>query len=64
VVILLKFIYVFNEEVQKELEEKGFKNLGETTINGQKAKIYENIKTEYLSKYTKNELILMNRLFF
>jgi Fe-S cluster biosynthesis and repair protein YggX len=60
----LKFIYVFNEEVQKELELKGFKNIGKTTINGKEAKIYENIKTEYLSKYTKDQLILMNRLLF
>jgi hypothetical protein len=60
----LKFIYVFNKEVQKELEEKGFKNLGETTINGQKAKIYMNSKDIFINKYQKNELLLSNRLFF
>jgi hypothetical protein len=60
----LKFIYVFNVEVQRELEEKGFKKLGEATINGQKAKIYANEKDKFLNKYQKNELLLSNRLFF
>ena len=60
----MKFIYCLNETVARDLESLGLKKIGETQINGQTAQIYENSKDVYLSKYTKNEIVLMNRLLF
>jgi hypothetical protein len=60
----LRFIYVFNIEVAKYLEEKGLKKLNEVTIDGKKAFCFENRKDVYLGRYEKNELLLTNKLFF
>jgi len=60
----MKFIYSMNLEVSQSLIDKGLKKIGETTINGEKADIFQNDKNIYLGKYEKNTLILMNRLLF
>jgi hypothetical protein len=60
----VKFIYVFNEQVQEEFIKKGLIVLGETTINGIKAKIFQNSKTVFLNQYEKNEVLLSNKLVF
>jgi len=60
----MKFIYSMNLEVSQSLIDKGLKKIGEATINGEKADIFQNDKNIYLGKYEKNTLILMNRLLF
>jgi hypothetical protein len=60
----MKFIYVFNKQVQEEFIKKGLVVLGETTINGEIAKIFQNSKNIYLSHYEKNEVLLSNKLLF
>ena len=63
----MKFIYVFSEEVAKDMESSGFKRLegnSEVIIDGKKAIVFCNNKESYLNKYQKQYVLLSNRLFF
>ena len=63
----MKFIYVFSEDVAKDMELSGFKRLeenNEVNIDGQKAIVFINNKESYLNKYQKQFVLLSNKLFF
>lgn len=63
----MKFIYVFSEDVAKDMELSGFKKLeenNEVSIDGKKAIVFINNKESYLNKYQKQYILLSNKLFF
>jgi phosphoenolpyruvate-protein kinase (PTS system EI component) len=63
----MKFIYVFSEDVAKDMELSGFKKLeenNEVIIDGKKAIVFVNNKESYLNKYQKQYVLLSNKLFF
>lgn len=60
----MKFIYCLNKEVAEDLEKSGLKKLGEASINGKDAVIFQNSKEIYINRYAKNTLFLSNQLFF
>jgi len=63
----MKFIYVFSQDVAKDMENSGFKKLeenNEVIIDGKKAIIFINNKESYLNKYQKQYILLSNKLFF
>jgi len=63
----MKFIYVFSDDVAKDMEISGFKKLeenNEVNIDGKKAIVFLNNKESYLNKYQKQYILLSNKLFF
>ena len=63
----MKFIYVFSEDVAKDMEISGFKRLeenNEVNIDGKKAIVFLNNKESYLNKYQKQYILLSNKLLF
>jgi phosphoenolpyruvate-protein kinase (PTS system EI component) len=63
----MKFIYVFSEDVAKDMESAGFERVPENdtvVIDGQKAIVFLNNKESYLNRYQKQNVLLSNRLFF
>jgi hypothetical protein len=60
----MRFIYSLDDLVSKDLENSGFKKIGETIIDGKKAIIFENNRSSYINKYQKNTILLTNKLFF
>ncbi|MDD4000476.1 MAG: hypothetical protein PHX62_06255 [Bacilli bacterium] len=61
----MKFIYVLEKEVRDIFITKGFKQIGETIINGNIAYIFQNSKEIMLDKAEKyGQVLFSNRLTF
>ena len=63
----MKFIYVFSDDVARDMELAGFQRIegnNELMIDGKKAIVFVNNKESYLNKYQKQHILLSNKLFF